>query len=230
MLQRPGQVICGGMSYAAHNEELSDMMAYAEEIKGLPFFFVKAPRAYNTNNSPIVLPDIRPLIRKTYEHPHGQVTGEVELAIVIRDRTYRIPPEKAHDHILGYSVFNDVTQRDLQLAGYPVSMCKGFHSFGPLGPDLIPHDRVPDPQKLGFSLRVNGVAQQEGTLADMIFSIEKLVSLASHVFMLEPGDVITTGSPPGMFGYGLNPGDVIEAEVEGIGLLLNPVVAWDGRA
>ena len=97
MLQRPGQVICGGMSYAAHNEELSDMMAYAEEIKGLPFFFVKAPRAYNTNNSPIVLPDIRPLIRKTYEHPHGHVRLETKGEGATAGKTWSVvlaPPSR----------------------------------------------------------------------------------------------------------------------------------------
>lgn len=223
-LQTPGQVICGGMSYTAHNDELSAMMQYADEIKGLPFMFVKSQSAFNTHGSPIVLPDISSLIRKSFAQPWGQVTGEVELGIVIRDRTFRIRPEQAREHILGYTVFNDITQRDLQIAGYPVSMCKGFHSFGPLGPELIPADKVPDPQKLRFALRVNGTAHQEGTLADMLFSIETLVSLASQVFMLNAGDVITTGSPPGMFGYGLNPGDVIEAEIEGVGILRNPVI------
>lgn len=225
-LQRPGQVICGGMSYAAHNEELSAMMQYAKEIKGLPFFFVKSPGAHSTHGAPIILPDISPLIRKPFAQAHGQVTGEVELAIVIRERAYRIRPEQVHAHILGYTIFNDITQRDLQLAGYPVSMCKGFHSFGPLGPALVPAAQIRDPQRLRFALRVNGTTHQEGSLSEMLFSIETLVSSASHVVMLEPGDVVTTGSPPGMFGYGLQPGDVIEAEIEGIGILRNPVTSW----
>jgi len=224
MIKPPGQVICGGMSYAAHNEELSGMMQYAEEIKGLPFFFVKAPRAFSQHGSPIVLPDITSLIRRKFDPPYGQVTGEVELAIVIKDRTYRVKPEDVHQHILGYTVFNDITQRDCQVAGYPVSMCKGFHTFGPLGPELVAPEKVPDPQNLRFSLRVNGTTHQEGSLSTMLFSIETLVSLASNIFMLERGDVITTGSPPGMFGYGLKPGDVIEAEIEGVGVLRNPVV------
>ena len=225
MFEPPGQVICGGMSYAAHNEELSGMMQYAEEIKGLPFFFVKAPRAFNQHGSPIVLPDITSLIRKNFDPPYGQVTVEVELAIVIKDRTYRVEPEDVHKHILGYTVFNDITQRDCQLAGYPVSMCKGFHTFGPLGPELVAKEKVHDPQNLRFSLRVNGKTHQQGSLATMLFSIETLVSLASNIFMLERGDVVTTGSPPGMFGYGLKPGDVIEAEIEGIGVLRNPVMS-----
>ena len=224
-LQAPGQVICGGMSYTAHNEELSGFIRIPEEIKGFPFFFIKAQRAINRHGAPIVLPDINALIRKRFDPPYGQVTGEVELGIVLKDRTHRIRPEEARKHILGYTIFNDVSQRDLQMAGYPVSMCKGFHSFGPLGPHMVMAEDIPDPQKLRFELRVNGTARQKGSLSDMIFSIETLVSLASNIFMLERGDVITTGSPPEMFGYRLQPGDVIEAEIERIGVLRNAVVS-----
>ena len=223
-LQAPGQVVCGGMSYKAHNEELSDVIRIPEEIKGLPFFFIKAQRALSRDGAPIVLPDIRRLIRRRLETPYGQVTGEVELGIVLKERTWRIEPEAARRHILGYTIFNDISQRDLQLVGYPVSMTKGFHTFGPLGPHMVPAEEIAEPQKLRFELRVNGKAQQKGSLSDMLFSIETLVSLASHVFMLERGDVITTGSPPGMFAYGLKPGDVIEAEIERVGVLRNPVV------
>jgi 2-keto-4-pentenoate hydratase/2-oxohepta-3-ene-1,7-dioic acid hydratase in catechol pathway len=227
MLQPPGQVICGGMSYAAHNEELSKLIRIPEEIKNFPFLFVKAQRAINLNGGPIVLPDINPLIRKRFDPPYGQVTGEVELGIVIKDRTHRVKPDEVHKHILGYTVFNDVSQRDLQLVGYPVSMCKGFHTFGPLGPHMVMADDIADPQKLRFELRVNGKAYQKGSLSDMLFTIKTLVSLASGIFMLERGDVVTTGSPPGMFEYGLKPGDVIEAEIESIGVLRNPVVKGD---
>lgn len=227
-LHPPGQVICGGMSYAAHNEELSGMIRIPEVIKNFPFFFVKAQRAINLGGGPIVLPDINPLIHKQFDPPYGQVTGEVELGIVIKDRTWRVSPEDVPKHILGYTIFNDVSQRDLQLAGYPVSLCKGFHSFGPLGPHVIPADEIADPQKLRFELRVNGKAYQKGTLADMLFSIRTLVSLASHIFGLDRGDVVTTGSPPEMFGYRLKPGDVMEAEIEKLGILRNPVVGLDG--
>ena len=224
-LQPPGQVICGGMSYKAHNEELAAIVRIPDEIKGFPFFFVKAQRAINRHEAPIILPDITSLIRKPFDPPYGQVTGEVELGIVIKDRTYRVKPQEVHQHILGYTVFNDISQRDLQLAGYPVSMTKGFHTFGPLGPHMVTADSIPEPQKLRFELGVNGTARQKGSLSDMLFSIETLVSLASQIFMLERGDVITTGSPPEMFGYRLQPGDVIEAEIESIGILRNPVVS-----
>jgi 2-keto-4-pentenoate hydratase/2-oxohepta-3-ene-1,7-dioic acid hydratase in catechol pathway len=224
-LQPPGQVICGGMSYTAHNEELSGMIKIREEIKGLPFFFVKAQRAISKHGAPIVLPDIRSLVRKPFDPPYGQVTGEVELGIVIKDRTYRVKPEEAQRHILGYTIFNDISQRDLQVVGYPVSMTKGFHTFGPLGPHMVMAEKIPDPQNLRFELRVNGTTRQKGSLSDMIFTIKTLVSLASNIFMLERGDVVTTGSPPEMFGYRLHPGDVIEAEMEHIGIMRNPVVA-----
>lgn len=223
-VHKPEQVICGGMSYAAHNEELARWFRIGEEIKGLPWYFVKAPRALSWDGEPVVLPDITPLIKKTLDAPYGQVTGEVELGIVIKDRAHRLRPEEVKDHILGYTVFNDISQRDLALAGFPVSLTKGFHSFGPLGPHIVTPDEVPQPQALRFELRVNGTAYQKGSLSEMLFSIETLVSLASQIFLLERGDVVTTGSPPGMFHYRLKPGDVIEAEIEGIGLLRNPVV------
>src|SRR5687768_16185960 len=101
-LQAPGQVVCGGMSYKEHNEELSDVIRIPEEIKGLPFFFIKAQRALSRDGAPIVLPDIRRLIRRRLETPYGQVTGEVELGIVLKERTWRIEPEAARRHILGY--------------------------------------------------------------------------------------------------------------------------------
>jgi 2-keto-4-pentenoate hydratase/2-oxohepta-3-ene-1,7-dioic acid hydratase in catechol pathway len=223
-VHKPEQVICGGMSYAAHNEELARWFRIGEEIKGLPWYFVKAPRALSWDGEPVVLPDITPLIKKTLDAPYGQVTGEVELGIVIKDRAHRLRPEEVKDHILGYTVFNDISQRDLALAGFPVSLTKGFHSFGPLGPHIVTADEVPQPQALRFELRVNGTAYQKGSLSEMLFSIETLVSLASQIFLLERGDVVTTGSPPGMFHYRLKPGDVIEAEIEGIGILRNPVV------
>lgn len=223
-VHKPEQVICGGMSYAAHNEELARWFRIGEEIKGLPWYFVKAPRALSWDGEPVVLPDITPLIKKTLDAPYGQVTGEVELGIVIKDRAHRLRPEEVKDHILGYTVFNDISQRDLALAGFPVSLTKGFYSFGPLGPHIVTADEVPQPQALRFELRVNGTAYQKGSLSEMLFSIETLVSLASQIFLLERGDVVTTGSPPGMFHYRLKPGDVIEAEIEGIGILRNPVV------
>jgi len=222
-VHRPEQVICGGMSYAAHNEELASWFRIGEEIKGLPWYFVKAPRAHNWDGAPVILPDITSLIKKPLDAPYGQVTGEVELGIVIKDRAHKLKPEEVFDHILGYTVFNDITQRDLELAGFPVCLTKGFHSFGPLGPHIVTPDEIPQPQALRFELRVNGTAYQKGSLSEMLFSIETLVSLASQIFLLERGDVVTTGSPPGMFHYRLNPGDVIEAEIERIGVLRNPV-------
>lgn len=221
----PRQVICGGMSYAAHNSELEEWFRVSADIKGLPFFFVKAPSAVTIRGEAIELPDIRPLTRKALLHPHGQVTGEVELAIVIQKRAFRITEEEVFDHVFGYSVFNDITQRDTELSGYPVCLSKGFKSFGPLGPRVVPKQLVKDPQSLAFRLSVNGTDYQVGNLSSMLFSLQKLVSQASQIYALEPGDVVTTGSPPGMFGYELQPGDVIEAEIEQVGILRNDVVA-----
>jgi 2-keto-4-pentenoate hydratase/2-oxohepta-3-ene-1,7-dioic acid hydratase in catechol pathway len=220
---KTAQIICGGMSYSAHNAELAHWFKIRDEVAGLPWFFVKSPRALIGHEDPIELPDITPLIHRSFERPFGQVTGEVELGIVMKDRVHRIRPNEVRQHVLGYTIFNDITQRDVELAGYPVSLSKGFHTFAPLGPHLVPAGDVPDPQSLRFELRVNGTVHQHGVLSEMLFSIETLVSQASRIFMLEAGDVVTTGSPPGMFDYSLQPGDVIEAEIEKIGLLRNPV-------
>jgi 2-keto-4-pentenoate hydratase/2-oxohepta-3-ene-1,7-dioic acid hydratase in catechol pathway len=221
---KPTQIICGGMSYAAHNAELAHWFKIRDEIKGLPWFFVKSPRAVIGHLGAIELPDITPLIHRSFDRPYGQVTGEVELGIVLKDRVHRIRPDEVASHILGYTIFNDITQRDVELVGYPVSLSKGFHTFAPLGPHIVPAEDVPDPQSLRFELRVNGQVHQHGALSEMLFSIETLVSQASQIYMLEAGDVVTTGSPPGMFDYRLQPGDVIEAEIERIGVLRNPVV------
>lgn len=218
------QIICGGMSYAAHNEELKQWIRIEDEIKGRPFYFVKALRSVIPDNAPIVLPDISGLTSRSLDAPYGQITGEVELGIVLKDPVRCIPPEQVRRHVLGYTIFNDITQRDLEVAGYPISLAKGFRTFGPIGPHIVPAEEIADPQNLHFELRVNGVAYQKGCLSEMLFSIETLVSVASHIFDLAAGDVVTTGSPPGMFDYHLGPGDVIEAEIEQIGVLKNPVV------
>jgi len=211
------------MSYAAHNAELAQWFRIGDEIKGKPFYFVKAPSSISSHNQPIFLPDISPLVRKSSPMPFGQVTGEVELGIIIKTTMHCVSPENVKKYILGYTIFNDITQRDLEIAGYPVCLTKGFYSFGPLGPHIIPERQIADPQALHFELRVNNIVYQKGALSEMLFSIETLVSIASHIFVLEPGDIVTTGSPPGLFDYHLKPGDVIEAEIEKIGILRNSV-------
>ncbi len=222
-LALPRQIICGGMSYAAHNKELEEWFPIKEEIKGLPWFFVKSPSSFSKDGAPVQLPDISPLIKKQFENPWGQVTGEVELGIVIKDTCHRLEVSDVGAHILGYTIFNDLTQRDMELAGYPVCASKGFYTFGPIGPHMVPAEDIANVQSLRFELRVNGVAYQNGSLSEMMFPIETVVSLASQIYELRAGDIVTTGSPPGMFDYRLSPGDVIEAEIEEIGVLRNPV-------
>ncbi len=222
-LATPRQIICGGMSYAAHNKELSEWFEIKEEIKGLPWFFVKSPSSFSKHDAPIRLPDITPLIKRQFDKPYGQVTGEVELGVVIKDRCHRLKESEVQSHVLGYTIFNDLTQRDMELAGYPICAAKGFHTFGPIGPHMVPVEDIQDVQSLRFELRANGVAYQSGALSEMMFSIQTVVALASQIYELQAGDIVTTGSPPGMFDYRLNPGDVMEAEIENIGVLRNPV-------
>jgi 2-keto-4-pentenoate hydratase/2-oxohepta-3-ene-1,7-dioic acid hydratase in catechol pathway len=149
-----------------------------------------------------------------------QVELEVELAIVIGRVTKDISVEQAAEHIWGYTIANDITARDLQFKDLQWARSKGFDTFCPLGP-WIETDFVPEAQEL--QSRVNGEERQHGSVSDMVFEPHHLVSFVSENVTLLPGDVILTGSPAGI--SGIQSGDLVECEIEGIGTLINPVVA-----
>ncbi|MFQ5694167.1 MAG: fumarylacetoacetate hydrolase family protein, partial [Nitrospinota bacterium] len=155
---------------------------------------------------------------------------EVELAVVVGKAGRGIPPERVMDHVFGYTVANDVSARDLQHQHVQWFLGKSLDTFLPLGPWVVTKDEIPDPHALRVACRVNGETRQDATTADLIFDIPTCISVYSRGVSIEPGDLFATGTPEGC-GFAmdpprfLGPGDVIESEVEGVGCLVNPVVA-----
>jgi 2-keto-4-pentenoate hydratase/2-oxohepta-3-ene-1,7-dioic acid hydratase in catechol pathway len=209
---RPGKIVCVGLNYYDHADE-SGMPTPAE-----PLLFGKFPNTLVGPGEPIVLPP-------TSAH----VDGEAELAVVIGPTAHNVDRVRAMDHVFGFTVANDVSARDLQFADGQWFRGKGFDTFCPVLPQIVPRGEVPDPHDLRVVQRVNGTVMQDGSTRDLIFDVPTLVAFASAVMTLDPGDLILTGTPPGV-GYfrdprvALRPGDSVEVEVEGIGKLTNPVV------
>jgi 2-keto-4-pentenoate hydratase/2-oxohepta-3-ene-1,7-dioic acid hydratase in catechol pathway len=156
---------------------------------------------------------------------------EVELAVVIGAGGRNIPRDRALAHVFGYTVMNDVTARDLQKAHTQWFKGKSLDTFGPMGPALVTADEVPDPQRLRVTLRVNGQVRQSAGTDTMIFNVATCIAVLSEGLSLEPGDIIATGTPAGVGAATdglLKVGDVVEAEVSGLGVLRNRVVADRG--
>jgi 2-keto-4-pentenoate hydratase/2-oxohepta-3-ene-1,7-dioic acid hydratase in catechol pathway len=209
----PGKVICIGLNYVDHAAEIQ--MKLPEE----PVFFSKFSTSIVGPGQAIVIPKVT-----------QQVDYEAELAIIIGASGKAVPLERALDLVAGYTVFNDVSARDLQFrAGGQWVKGKGLDTFAPIGPYLVTADEIPDPQNLAIKLWVNGQLRQNSNTSRMIFAIPTLVSYLSQLVTLEPGDVIATGTPPGV-GYTRKPpvflqgGDEVAIEIEGVGRLSNPVV------
>ncbi|MBI3525515.1 MAG: fumarylacetoacetate hydrolase family protein [Betaproteobacteria bacterium] len=195
-----------GLNYRDHAEE-AGMPIPAE-----PILFMKATTCINGPSDPILLP---PGSLKT--------DWEVELGIVIGSETRHVPEAQALDHVAGYCVINDVSERAYQLErGGQWDKGKGCDSFGPIGPWLVTRDEVPDPQNLRLWLEVNGQRMQDGNTSKMIFGCAEIVSYLSRFLTLLPGDVIATGTPPGV-GMGMKPprflraGDQLRLGIEGLG-------------
>jgi 2-keto-4-pentenoate hydratase/2-oxohepta-3-ene-1,7-dioic acid hydratase in catechol pathway len=204
---RPSVVLCIGMNYAAHAAETGS------PPPGEPVMFYKAP---NT----VVGPDDDVLI------PRGSVKTdwEVELAVVIGSRArYLDSPAQALRSVAGYAISNDVSERALQLesSGGQWSKGKSCETFNPLGPWLVTAEEIPDPQSLRLRSSVNGDPRQDSSTADMVFSVAELIWQLSQVTVLEPGDVLNTGTPQGValsgrFPY-LAPGDLLQLSIDGLG-------------
>lgn len=211
----PEKVICVGVNYADHARE-SGMTPPGE-----PVIFNKFPTTLRTHEDLIVLPP-----------ESDAVDYEAELVAVIGRGGRRIAPQEALGHVAAYTCGNDVSARDWQKdkpAGQWL-LGKSFDSFAPLGPELVTADEIPDPGNLRIQLRLNGQTMQDSSTREMIFPLAELVAYVSGVCTLSPGDLLFTGTPAGV-GMGrkppvwLKPGDTIEVEIEGIGILRNPVVA-----
>lgn len=201
-----GKFVCIGLNYADHAAESG--MALPEE----PVIFFKATSAIMGPNDDVEIPR------------HSVKTDwEVELGVVIGKAAKYIPESEALDHVAGYCVINDLSERDFQLhrSGQWVKG-KSADTFGPIGPWMVTRDEVPNPQNLAMYLEVNGHRYQDGSTKTMHFDVATIVSHLSQFMSLQPGDVISTGTPPGV-GMGqkpetyLKPGDVIELEIEGLG-------------
>lgn len=202
---RPGKIIGIGRNYREHAAELGNA------VPPKPLLFFKPPTAVIADGAAIVLPP-----------ESQQVDFEGEIGVVIGRMLRRATEDQARDAIAGITCVNDVTARDLQRTEEQWTRAKGFDTFCPLGPKVVPVD----PRRfdeLEVFCRVNGTERQHGRARDMVFSILALVSVVSHVMTLEPGDLIATGTPAGV--GPLHPGDVVEVEIPGVGKLRNPVVA-----
>ena len=206
-------IVCMGRNYAEHAKESGNA---PPEV---PVFFTKPPTAVVGHDAPV-----------THHAVTEQLDYEVELVAVIGRRARSVAPAKALEYVFGYTVMNDVTARDLQRRHQQWFKGKSLDTFAPLGPWIVHRSAIPDPQRLRLSMRINGEVRQDSTTASMVFTVAQLISVLSMGMTLEPGDLLATGTPAGV-AMGMNPpkwlqpGDVMEAEVEGIGLLRNRVVA-----
>jgi len=200
---QPSKIICVGRNYAAHAKE------HNTEVPELPLIFFKPPSAIVNPGAAIILPP-----------QSHQVEHEAELVVVIGKRGRNIIAEEAKEHILGYSIGNDVTARDLQNADRLWTRGKGFDTFAPFGPWI---DTDFDPSDAVVTCRVNGQMRQMASTRDMVFSVGTVIAFISSVMTLEPGDLIFTGTPAGV--GALSDGDTVEVDIEGLGVLSNPVLA-----
>jgi 2-keto-4-pentenoate hydratase/2-oxohepta-3-ene-1,7-dioic acid hydratase in catechol pathway len=212
------KIICVGRNYAEHAAELGDTPPEA------PLLFGKFTNTLIGPGEPIMLPR---------EATH--VDAEAELAVEIGVRGRRIAEADALAHIRGYRCANDLSARNIQYSEAQWTRAKGFDTFCPLGTELVPVSELGDGSGLRVVQRLNGEVLQDGNTRDLLFPVPFLIAYISNTFTLEPGDLILTGTAPGV-GWArdpkvsLAPGDVVDVEVEGIGTLSNPVVAEAGEA
>jgi 2-keto-4-pentenoate hydratase/2-oxohepta-3-ene-1,7-dioic acid hydratase in catechol pathway len=213
-IARPGKIVAIGLNYEDHAAETG------AEIPEKPVVFAKYPNTVIGPGEPIRIPPIA-----------EQIDYEAELAVVIGRRAKGISEAEALEYVFGYTNSNDVSARDLQFSeGGQWTRSKSIDTFCPIGPYVATRDEVPDPQNLYIRAILNGEVVQDGTTSKMIFSVAELVSFLSQGMTLEPGDVIITGTPPGV-GMArdpqlwMKPGDEVTIEIEGLDALTNPVEA-----
>jgi 2-keto-4-pentenoate hydratase/2-oxohepta-3-ene-1,7-dioic acid hydratase in catechol pathway len=215
-----GKFLAIGLNYVDHAKETGS------PIPEHPIVFFKSTTCIQGPNDPIMLPK-----------DSTQTDWEVELGVVIGRRARYVEEKDALKHVAGYCLINDISEREFQLkkGGGQWGKGKGCDTFGPLGPWLVTSDEVKDPQNLRMWLKVNGATKQDGSTSTMIFGVAKLIADVSRYMTLEPGDVITTGTPPGV-GMGQKPapqylkaGDAIELGIEGLGTQKQKVVAFKGK-
>jgi len=212
-ISNPPRIFAIGLNYRDHAKE-SGM-----EIPATPVVFFKLPNVIIGPGEPIVLPK-----------NSAQPDYEAEFAFIIGRGGFRIPASAWRDHVFGYTIVNDVSARDVQFATSQWSMSKNFPSFCPLGPAIVSADEIPDPHQLDISLSIDGEQLQHSNTRELVFKIPDLIEYLSSITPLLPGDIVSTGTPPGV-GLGRNPkrwlkpGESVTVTVEGIGSLTNPTVA-----
>lgn len=203
---RPSKIVCVGKNYAKHAAEMGG------EVPQEPLIFLKAPSSIIREGDEIVMPAWA-----------GRVDYEGEIAVVIGRRARNVAAADAWGYVGGFLPLNDVTARDLQASDNQWSRAKGFDTFCPMG-RVVPVQQV-DRDGLEVITRVNGEVRQHGEVADMVFPIPTVIEYVTRFMTLEPGDIIATGTPDGI--GPLQPGDVVEVEVTGVGKVSNPVVRED---
>jgi acylpyruvate hydrolase len=212
----PDKIICLGLNYPEHATELRF------DVPPVPPFFAKFRNALTGPAGPIILPRVS-----------TQIDYEGELAVVIGRRCKEAPESDALGFVAGYTIMNDVSARDLQMQTGQWMAGKTLDTFAPMGPGIVPASDIPDPQTLRITTRLNDMTVQQGNTGDMIFPVARTIAFLSSLMTLEPGDIIATGTPSGV-GFKRNPpiflreGDVVEVEIEGIGMIRNPVFGPKG--
>jgi len=219
---KPGKIVCLGLNYLEHIKESQsvNVQNFTDAIPEEPVLFPKTPNVIIGPEESVVLP----AFLKEYKFEDLRTDYEGELAIIIKDRCKNLSEEEAMDHILGFTCFNDVSQRNLQRSdksGWYRG--KSLDTFGPIGPVIVPPAAIGDVQQLKIETRLNGKVVQQSNTEHMIFKIPKIMAFISKNFTLEPGDIISTGTPSGV--GPLADGDVVEVEIENIGTLRNTVTA-----
>ena len=210
-IARPGKITCVGLNYADHARE------QGHEPPDRPIFFLKSRNTICGPGDPVLLP------------PNStQVDYEAEFAVVMGKRGSRIPEEKAYEYVAGYTILQDVSARDMQFGDKQWYRGKSCDTFAPTGPWIVTTDEISDPHNLRISLTLNGQTMQDSNTSNLIFKVPYLVSYLSQSITWEVGDLISTGTPPGVGVFRKPPiflksGDSVTVEVEGIGRLTNPV-------
>ncbi|MEO7086754.1 MAG: fumarylacetoacetate hydrolase family protein [Gemmatimonadaceae bacterium] len=210
---RPGKLICIGLNYRDHAIETG------LPIPERPVIFSKFSNCVIAPGEAVIIPSIA-----------EKVDYEAELAVVIGRRAKNVSADRAYDYVLGYTAFNDVTARDFQAGDGQWQRSKSCDTFAPMGQTIVTTDEIPDPHSLRIRLILNGETMQDSNTDQLIFSVPEIIEFITRSSTLEPGDVIATGTPPGIGGARkppvlLKPGDTMEVQIEKIGGLGNPVVA-----
>jgi len=213
-IPRPGKILCSGLNYRSHVEE-NPHAKFLED----PRFFAKTPNTVIGPGSPI-------------RHPGEkyQVDYEVELGVVVGTRMPRgTSSARVMEHVFGYTILHDVSSRYIQFKDNNEVMGKNFDTFCPIGPCIVTADEIPDPARLRLRALLNGQVMQDGTNAEWCFPLPRLLAWLSQAMTLEPGDIVSTGTPAGIGWFRkpqvfLKPGDTVRLEIEGIGVLENAVL------